>query len=396
LSLPSNKGNDVNIVVMPLDLGGGDGGGLSAMVKDTIDVADCPTCAGSRALAGTPAATDHAAVVKNLLAAGCRLLGKTNLHELAYGTTGINRYTGTPVNPRFPDRIPGGSSSGSAAAVAAGLCDFALGTDTGGSIRTPACCCGVFGLKPTFGRVSREGVMPAVSSLDCVGPLARNLPTLVRAMQAIDPGFGLLPELSGFEIGVVSVEAEPDIRTTIEHALQISGLPFFKTSLPGMATAYDAGMKIIGRETWNACGHLVATGRVGEDVAARLTAVSRISDAEINAAEAVRAAFTAEVDAALHRFPILALPNMPFVPPLLQNAADTEALLGMTRFARPFNLSGHPALSIPFTGADGLPVGLQLVAAKGADEFLLAAASELLRRLPVHHPSLNPITESCL
>ncbi|GHU01838.1 Glu-tRNA amidotransferase [Betaproteobacteria bacterium] len=351
------------------------------MVKDTIDVAGTPTRAGSRALADAPPASRHAVVVSHLLVAGCWLRGKTHMHELAYGPTGINHYTGTPTNPLYPDRIPGGSSSGSAAAVAAGLCDFALGADTGGSIRIPAACCGVFGFKPTFGRVSREGVMPAISSLDCVGPFARDLPTLIAAMRAIDPGFAALPQVDEFVIGVVPVAADAVIHATLDAALKESGLPLAEVELPGMGAAYDAGMDIIGRETWNACGHLLATGKVGDDVATRLRAAGKITDAQIEAAENVRAAFIAEVDAALQRFPVLALPGMPFVPPRVADAADTRALLGITATVRPFNLSGHPALVIPFNCPDGLPASLQLVAARGADEFLLAAATGFLRRL---------------
>ena len=114
-------------------------------------------------------------MVKNILKADCEIIGKTNLHELAFGITGINHAFGTPINPKYPELIPGGSSSGSAAAVAAKQADFTLGTDTGGSIRMPAACCGVYGLKPTFGRVSRKGVYPPSSSLDCVGPFANSV-----------------------------------------------------------------------------------------------------------------------------------------------------------------------------------------------------------------------------
>jgi amidase len=352
------------------------------MVKDTIDVAGAPTVAGSSALQDAPAAAAHAEVVENLLAAGCRLIGKTNLHELAYGTTGINHYTGTPDNPRYPGCIPGGSSSGSAVAVAAGLCDFALGTDTGGSIRTPAACCGVFGLKTTFGRISRKGVMPAISSLDCVGPFARDLATLAAAMRAIDPTFGALPDVEQFTLGVVPIAegtVTPAIRDALHLLLEESALPRVTTPLPGLAAAYEAGMKIIGRETWNACGHLLATGKVGADVAARLAAAAKITDNELAAAETVRAAFTAEVDAALEHAPILALPNLPFAPPRLEDAADTRALLGMTAFVRPFNLSGHPALSLPFSG--GSPLSLQFVARKDNEAFLIAAAEAFLKRL---------------
>jgi amidase len=167
------------------------GSGPTVAVKDSIDIAGFPTRMGSACLAGARPARQHAAVVQALLAAGCRIVGKTNMHELAYGVTGINRCYGTPLNPRAPDRVPGGSSSGSAVAVAAGLVDFALGNDTGGSIRIPAACCGVYGLKPSFGRVNRSGVHPVRSTLDCVGPLARDVTMIERAMTMLDPSFRL-------------------------------------------------------------------------------------------------------------------------------------------------------------------------------------------------------------
>ncbi|WP_313025348.1 amidase [Pseudomonas lopnurensis] len=368
----------MTIVVEQLSLGGN---GLRVMVKDTIDVAGHPTRASSRALAAAAPAERHAEVVEALLSNGARLTGKTVLHELAFGTTGINHAFGTAPNPHFPGRIPGGSSSGSAAAVAAGLCDFSLGTDTGGSVRIPACCCGVFGLKPTFGRISRRGVMPAQSSLDCVGPFAATLPMLERAMRLIDPGFGALPKVQAPTLGVVPVTATEGVERTLRHVLEASGLRLGEAPLIQMTAAYEAGMVVINRETWNACAALVEGGRVAPDVAGRLRAAALTGDAALTDAEAVRAAFTAEVDAALQRFDVLVLPTMPDYPLRIEDAADTRAVLGMTAFVRPFNLSGHPALTLPFTSADGLPVGLQLIAAKGADELLLAVAGELLRRL---------------
>lgn len=368
----------MTIVVEELLLGGG---GLTVMVKDTIDIAGYPTRASSAALAEAPNATTHAAVVQSVLDAGCRITGKTSLHELAFGTTGLNNWTGTANNPLYPGRIPGGSSSGSAAAVAAGLADFALGTDTGGSVRIPAACCGVLGLKPTFGRVSRVGVMPTHSSLDCVGPFAADMARLIAAMQAIDPTFKTLPSTAQVQIGVVSVQAHPEILAAIDSALVAGGFPLQGVELPGMAAAYDAGLVVINRETWNACGHLLETGQVGADVAARLRAASETSDAALAKAEQVREAFTAEVDALLAECPILAMPTMPEYPLLVSEASDTRAAIGMTAFVRAFNLSGHPALSIPLVGRSGLPVGLQLIAAKGADELLCAVARDLLRSL---------------
>jgi len=368
----------MTIVVEQLSLGGL---GPTVMVKDTLDVAGSPTRASSRALQHVTPALQHAEVVQHLLAAGCHITGKTSLHELAFGTTGINHYTGTALNPRFPDRIPGGSSSGSAAAVAAGLADFSLGTDTGGSVRIPACCCGVFGFKPTFGRVSRVGVMPTVSSLDCVGPFAATLPMLVTAMEAIDPTFQRQQAPLAARLKVLEVTCAPAVGRLIERALTATGWTREPLAFEHLHAAYDAGMVVINRETFNACASLLDGGLVGADISGRLQAAGNTSDEALAAAEQVRECFTAEVDAALVDGAILVLPTMPDFPLLLAEAADTRAVLGMTALVRPFNLSGHPALSIPLIGPEGLPVGLQLVAAKGADEQLLAVAGALLQAL---------------
>lgn len=372
----------MTLVIEQLSLGGD---GPTVMVKDTIDIAGLPTRASSQALADAAPATVHADVVQALLDKGCRLVAKTSLHELAFGTTGINHWTGTAPNPRFPGRIPGGSSSGSAAAVAAGLADFSLGTDTGGSVRIPACCCGVFGFKPTFGRVSRRGVMPAHSSLDCVGPFAASLPMLVTAMLAIDPTFKPVSVPNTPRLGIVRVQASAAVQRVIDAAIAGSRLPSETLALPSLKAAYDAGMVVINRETFDACGHLLETGKVGADIAARLAAAGNTTAAALAQAEQVRVQFSAEVDAALQQVDVLVLPTMPDLPLTLADAADTQAVLGMTAFVRPFNLSGHPALSIPLASAEGLPVGLQLVGAKGADEQLLAIAGRLLERLYASH-----------
>ncbi|MDZ5602494.1 amidase [Pseudomonas sp. RP23018S] len=368
----------MTILLQTLALGGD---GPRVVIKDTLDVAGTPTRASSRALADAAPAEHHAAVVSRVLEAGARVTGKVSLHELAFGTTGINHYTGTPTNPRFPGRIPGGSSSGSAAAVAAGLADFSLGTDTGGSIRIPACCCGVFGFKPSFGRVSREGVMPSQSSLDCVGPLAASLPMLIRAMGMIDPTFIAAPLPDTARVGVLAVSAAPAVQRVIDSALQASGLSLSAVELAHFDEAYAAGMVVINRETFAACSPLLASGKVGVDIAARLEAAGTTSDQALAEAEAVRQRFSAAVDEALTRVDVLALPTMPDFPLRLEDAADTRAVLGMTALVRPFNLSGHPAVSLPLGSPEGLPVGLQLVAAKGADAQLLAVAERLLLNL---------------
>ena len=368
----------MTVFVEQLDLGGE---GALVGIKDSIDVAGVPTCAGSRALEDSAPATANAEVVERLLSAGYHIVGKTNMHELAFGTTGINNWTGTPTNPHFPAHVPGGSSSGSAAAVAAGLSDVALGTDTGGSVRIPAACCGVFGFKPTFGRVSRDGVMPVRSSLDCVGPFARDMDALIDCMRAIDPSFGALPDISDVRIGLLEVEAMSPIRRAVEAAVRGSGFPAASVKLSEFVPAYHAGMVIINAETWAACGALVAGGKVGQDIAARLLAASKTTAADVAAAERVRAAFTEQVNDALENFAVLALPTMADAPPLLEFGADTGKLVGMTSLVRSFNLSGHPAIAIPLPARDGYPVSLQLVAAKNQDEFLCAVARQLALRL---------------
>jgi amidase len=360
-------------------------GGPRAVVKDTIDVAGLPTRAGSAALEHAAPAPRQAAVVQALLDAGWRLEGKTVLHELAFGTTGLNPHAGTPINPHWPDRVPGGSSSGSAVAVASGAVPMALGTDTGGSVRTPAACCGVFGLKPSFGRVPRDGVMPAVTTLDCVGPIAADLPTLVRAMQAICPDFGPLPALpEPLRIGWVDVRAEAASRDAVQAALLRAGWGLRPVRLPAFEDAYEAGLAVIQRETWNACAPLLQSGRVGADVARRLRLAAETDDAALARAEAVRRRFRDEVDDALRDCDVLALPTLASPPPRLEDAADTVAAVAMTRLVRPFNLSGHPAITLPLNRADGLPVGLQLVGRRGADEALCAAALTLTQRLGLH------------
>lgn len=316
-----------------------DGDGLRVAVKDSIDVAGVPTIAGCRALSDASPAAADALVVQRLRAADCRIIGKTTMHELAFGVTGINDWAGTPLNPTWPLLVPGGSSSGSAAAVAAGLADFALGTDTGGAIRIPAACCGVFGLKPTFGRISRRGVLPAHSSIDCVGPFAASAEMLTRAMEIMDPTF-VCQQADDLKVGRVDVAAQPVIQRAVAGALAASGLGSTAVALPGLEAAFTAGVAIINAETWAAFSHLLPTGVVGADVAKRLAHAQTTTPEEVAAAESVRAAFTAQVDALLEACDVLLLPTMPDPPPPLATARADLSAVGMTRFVRPFNLSG--------------------------------------------------------
>ncbi|QIE30105.1 Glutamyl-tRNA(Gln) amidotransferase subunit A (plasmid) [Caballeronia sp. SBC1] len=358
----------------------GDADGPSIALKDTIDVAGYPTTAASRALLDAPPAQSHAEVVDRLLVQGWRVVGKTNMHELAFGMTGINDFTGTPENPQDETRIPGGSSSGSAAAVGLHLSCAALGTDTGGSVRGPAACCGVIGMKPTFGRVSRRGVAPAQSTLDCVGPFAREMLTLIDVMAAIAPGFNehvanTVPP-SSIRIGIVSADATREINDAVANAPSLAGFTSQGIELLNLRAAFDAGLTVINAETWAAFGHLLNTGKLGADLDARLRMASKTTEADLAVAESVRARFTAEVDHALQNVDVIVLPTLPALPITLEAARNGTPVIAMSSLIRPFNLSGHPALSLPLPIAGSpLRAGLQIVGRKGEDELVCALAA---------------------
>jgi amidase len=364
----------------------GDGKGPTVAVKDCIDIKGMVSRCGSQALANSAPALNNAPVIDRLLAAGCHIVGKTRMHELAYGMTGINLFEGTPRNPRWPDRIPGGSSSGSAASVAAGLVDFAIGTDTGGSIRQPAICCGVIGFKPTWGRVDRTGAHPAESSLDCIGPLARTMPMIDLAMQALDPTFRSETATGPLKIARLLPDAASEPRMA-EPLLALdlgAGGTIVDILLPSLDDAFRAGMTIIGRETYLANADLLASGApLGKDVKARLEAASKITDEEVARAEEIRRLFTETVDAILGTCDVLVTLALPMAPPLLADANDPARVLTLTRYLRPFNLSGHPAIVLPAVTADGLPSGVQLVASKGEDARLCAIARALSETNPI-------------
>ena len=353
-------------------------GELRFAVKDTLDIAGYRTRAGCPALAAAPVARQHASVVETLLGKRCVLTGKTTLHELAFGVTGINAWSGTPVNPNFPSLIPGGSSSGSAAVVASGDVDFSLGTDTGGSVRMPAACCGILGFKPGFGVLSRKGVLPAHSSLDCVGIFARNATVLRQVATHLSIPVGepitALPEVAFVRAAL------PEIDALILKFLEQLGIHPRHSTLPMLADAHRAGLAIISYENWQAFSPLLSSDAVSPDVASRIRAGNDVDPASLADAERVRHQFTEQVDALLEHTPLLALATLPELPPTLQEAEDSLSVVNLTRLVRPFNLSGHPALTLPVGELHGRPVALQLVAGKGRDGLLIQAAQWLEQR----------------
>jgi len=357
-------------------------------IKDSIDIAGYATTAASPALANTPPASRNAEVVQRLLDAGWRITGKTNMHELAFGMTGINDFCGTPRNPQDAARIPGGSSSGSASAVGLQLVDAALGTDTGGSVRGPAACCGVIGLKPTFGRVSREGVSPRDTTLDCVGPFARDMNTIIDVMLAIDPSFHAgraRRDAAKVRVALLDVEAEEEIECAVAAAVTRSGLSSHDVRLESMSDAFTAGLAVINAETWRAFGYLVHSGKLGADIEKRLRAAADTKAADLDAAERIRRAFTDEVNRTLDHADVLILPTMPALPITIDAARAGTSVIGMSSLIRPFNLSGHPALTLPVPmPGSSLKAGLQIVGRKGEDEMVCAVAAHIEAKLALN------------
>lgn len=366
-----------NSLVENLSLGTGE---LHLVVKDSIDIAGCITGMGSAITAGAFPAKESAEIVSNILANNAKIIGKAKMHELAYGVTGINKLAGTPVNPNYPNLIPGGSSSGSATAVVEGVADIGIGTDTGGSIRMPAACCGLVGLKPTFGRVSRVGVQPAKSSLDCVGTITKTVALAEQAMALIDPSFKIQADLAEFTIGVVKGAWRSDVAAAMDAALSSVSRPMQSIELPGLNRAHEAGLIIISAENWSAFHDIADAPNLGDDIRKRLLLAQKITAQQVADAHKIQAEFRAEVDAVLASgIDVLVLPALPLPAPTLAEAEDAAAIVAHTQLLRPFNISGHPAITLPLENDARQPFGLQLVGGMMQDEKLCMIAGQIER-----------------
>ncbi len=350
---------------------------LRLAIKDLIDMVGVPTTNGSKVIAATarPAAADAACLAGTRAAEAdgeLVIVGKTNLHELAFGVTGINPWFGTPVNPLDPRLVPGGSSSGSAAAVGAHEADVAFGSDTGGSIRIPAACCGVVGLKTTRGRVSLDGVLPLAPSLDTVGPLAPTVSAVGRGMALLEPGFA--PAGSGVGdvlVGRLRLPAEPRVDQAVDAALAAACLRVVNVVLPGWWPATAAAMRILAAEAWQVHGGLWAdhAAELSPDVRARLADASSVTTADVEAAWARAPLWETELADLFARVDILALPVLAGPPPPLEDAARLTDI----RYVAPFNLAGVPALALPVQASSpGIPPSLQLVGPLLSEERLVA------------------------
>jgi amidase len=356
------------------------GTGIRLAVKDLIDLAGVPTTAGSRALAQTagPAGED-APCMRGARAAGVRIVGKVNLYELAFGASGVNEYFGTPVNPLDSSLVPGGSSSGSAVAVADGDADIAYGSDTGGSIRVPAAFCGVTGLKTTHGRISLGGVWPLAPSLDTVGPMARDVAGVAAGLTLLEPGFALdaAPAARIGRIRPAGFAVDPAIDAAVDAALLRSGLEVIEIDLPGWLEARDACGVIIDTEAVESNRLLLADparrALLSAEVRARLADGAAVTSAKLAAARAAQPRWRDAMLHALSEVDVLALPTVPFFPPPLSEARGQR----YTTFTNPVNLSGFPALALPVPSRHRLPASLQLIGPPNSEALLLATGAVL-------------------
>ena len=374
--------------------------GIPLALKDLFDTATVRTTAGSKIMADRVPAEDAEAAAR-LKAAGAVILGKLNMHEFAYGATGVNPHYGATRNPWDPGRISGGSSSGAGAAVAAGMTLGALGTDTGGSVRIPSALCGITGLKPTYGRVSRRGVVPLSWALDHVGPMARSAADaaiVLRVIAGHDPGdetssdepvpdYAKMLEghgLKGLRVGVPREYFFDDVDTEVLSAvrgaistLEELGAQVSDVSLPHIDEAPAAVNAIMLPEALAYHRRWLAERPqdYGEDVRRRLEMGLLYPTVSYIEAQRLRSLIAEEWrERVFDRVDLLAVPTTPMPAPRLEEA-DVEATLTLVRFTSPFNLAGLPAVSVPcgFTSG-GLPIGLQLVGRWFEEGTVLRAA----------------------
>jgi aspartyl-tRNA(Asn)/glutamyl-tRNA(Gln) amidotransferase subunit A len=350
------------------------GAGRRLGVKDLFDTAGLTTTYGSAVF------RDHvpeqtAGAVRRLEEAGDVVVAKTNLHEFAYGVTSENPHFGNVVNPLARDRTPGGSSGGSAAALVAGLCERALGSDSGGSIRIPAACCGIAGLKPTHGLVPMDGVFPLAPTFDHAGPMARTVEECAAMMAVLAPDLPPRPieSLEELQIGVAGTErADPLVRSRVEAAAAL-----FPRRRRVEFPLPDGINRAFRWEVAQTHRDLFRESRVlyGPNLRRKIELCLRVTDDDHQAAERERAVYRERAEEALDGLDLLVTPTLSFVAP--PASSDELAIReSVIRFTFPFNALGWPALALPCGLADaGLPASLQIVGRPGDDALVLAAGA---------------------
>jgi aspartyl-tRNA(Asn)/glutamyl-tRNA(Gln) amidotransferase subunit A len=376
--------------------------GVPIAVKDLIDVRGVRTTAGSP-MFGEGVPDRNAIVVDRLEGAGAVIVGKTNLHEFAFGVTNVNPHFGAARNPWDRERMSGGSSGGSAVAVALSMSIAAIGTDTGGSIRIPAALSGIVGLKPTYGRVPLAGVVPLAHGLDHVGPMTRTVEDAAIVLGVIageaetashesSDGFlaGIGEGVGGLRLGVPRTAYFQRLETGVGDAVQAAlgalkalGAELVDTDLPDTSTHEDIFRFIATSEAYRFHRTRLESEaeRIGEDVRRRLMAGKDMLAVDIIDAERQRAELRDQVNAVFDDVDVLVFPTLPITAPLVgQDAIDwsggSEAVLGaLTRNTRLANLTGLPAISVPCGFSSGLPVGLQVVGPANRESRVIRVAA---------------------
>jgi aspartyl-tRNA(Asn)/glutamyl-tRNA(Gln) amidotransferase subunit A len=394
--------------------------GVPLGIKDLLDLDGLPTTMGSKILRDNVAHQD-ATAVRKLKQAGAVILGKHNLHEFAFGITSENPHYGTVRNPWDLDRVPGGSSGGTASAIAADLCAGGLGSDTGASIRAPASFCGIVGLKPTYGRVSRAGALPLAWSLDHIGPMARSVGDCALLLQAIagydarDPGSADLPVpdfsaslgdgVRGLRIGLCREYffdvIEPDVDRLVQTAIDALadlGASVVEVSLPHVRHAQVAGNVLMSTEAaaWHATWLRDRPDDYGADVLLRIRGGLLVRGTEYLAAQQMRTLIQQDFSGAFQEVDVVVAPTVPLVAPRIGHTLEPSGPLNVparsiaNRATIPCNLTGMPAISLPCGFSDGLPVGLQIMAPAFAEPLLLrvAAAYEAATEWHTRRPPL--------
>lgn len=364
--------------------------GLTFAAKDVFDIAGHRTGAGNPDWLRThdPAAVT-ASAVQRLLDSGATLVGKTHTDELTYSLNGENRHYGTPINPKAPGRVPGGSSSGSAVATAAGLVDFALGTDTGGSVRLPASNCGIFGFRPTHGRIPNDHVVPLAPSFDTVGWFARDAAMLERVGLELIPVKATGPLPTRLLIARDAFDLVPgNIRSALDPATRLiiasQGPATDARLFPGDVQELMMSFRVLqGVEAWQNHGEWIQKSRpeFGPEIKDRFEWAAAIDPGGLPGARAMRTQLTEYIDNLLGEDGILCMPTSPSIAlPLNSGDPETEQFrsraLALLCIA---GLAGLPQVSLPLASFDECPLGISLLGPRDSDTRLLELARIIAR-----------------